>query len=140
MLTNKMASNTGTVLAVPLNENQNGTDLKQITYTNNDNYRDEWRILSCVSSVRLEAQQQSEWCWVACARMLSMKYMDSYISQASAAVFIKQGVETLFPSHRQPILNPSITHNRRCLPTDKDLKYFYIPTPFSVEIHSPIMC
>ena len=30
--------------AVILNENQNGTDLTQITYTDNDNYRDEWGL------------------------------------------------------------------------------------------------
>ena len=42
-------------------------------------------------------------------------------------------------SHYQPRLNPSVTHNRRCLPTDKGLKYFYMSAPFSIEIHSPIM-
>ena len=45
-----------------------------------------------------------------------------------------------FLSRRQPILNPSITHNIRCLPTDKGLKYFYISAPFSIETPSPIMC
>ena len=30
--------------AVILNENQNGTELTKIPYTNNDNYRDEWEI------------------------------------------------------------------------------------------------
>ena len=30
--------------AVILNENQNGTDLTQISYTDNDNYRDEWGL------------------------------------------------------------------------------------------------
>ena len=46
----------------------------------------------------------------------------------------------IMPSHCQPQLNPSITHNRRSLPTDKGLKYFYISAPFSIEIPSPIMC
>jgi len=43
-LTNKATSGTEKVLAVPLNENQNGTDLTQISYTDNDNYRDEWEM------------------------------------------------------------------------------------------------
>ena len=41
---NKATADTNLVLAVPLNENSNGTDLTQIEYTNNDNNRDEWRL------------------------------------------------------------------------------------------------
>ncbi len=35
---------TNDVLAVPLNENDNGTDLTQLDYTNDTNYRDEWYL------------------------------------------------------------------------------------------------
>ncbi len=35
---------TNDVLAVPLNENDNGTDLTQLDYTNDTNYRDEWGL------------------------------------------------------------------------------------------------
>ena len=43
-LTNKATSGTDKVLAVPLNEDLNGTNLTQISYTDNDNYRDEWGL------------------------------------------------------------------------------------------------
>jgi len=42
----KGTESTGVVLAVPLNANSNGTDLTQIAYTDNTNYRDEWFLLS----------------------------------------------------------------------------------------------
>ena len=50
------------------------------------------------NNVHLEAQQQSLWCWAASARMLSFKYMNPSISQASAAVYIKTGIVDPFPS------------------------------------------
>ena len=43
----KATESTGAVLAVPLNANANGTDLTQISYTNNTNYRDEWILYKC---------------------------------------------------------------------------------------------
>lgn len=42
MLICKGTESTGVVLAVPLNADSNGTDLTQIAYTDNTNYRDEW--------------------------------------------------------------------------------------------------
>lgn len=101
ILTNKATENSNNVLSVPLGTPTNGTNLTQLTYTNNLDYNDEWRILSTISSVQLEAQQQELWCWVAAARMSSMKHMQSYVSQASAAVFIKQGIRTLTPTEEQ---------------------------------------
>jgi len=44
IITAKSVGTNNIVLSVPLNANSNGTDLIQYTYTNNTNYRDEWRI------------------------------------------------------------------------------------------------
>ncbi len=40
----KANESTGKALAVPLNANSNGTDLTQISYTDDTNYRDEWNL------------------------------------------------------------------------------------------------
>ncbi len=40
----KATESTGIVLSVPLTANSNGTDLTQISYTDNSNYRDEWTL------------------------------------------------------------------------------------------------
>ena len=45
--------------------------------------------------------------------------------------------------HKQPQYtqsNSSVTQNMWHLPTDKDLIYFYMSSPFSIEICSPILC
>ena len=45
-LVSQAAISGGKVLAVPLNANSNGTDLTQISYSDDFNYRDEWRLVS----------------------------------------------------------------------------------------------
>ncbi len=40
----KATESNGIVLSVPLNANSNGTNLTQIAYTDDTNYRDEWKI------------------------------------------------------------------------------------------------
>ncbi len=44
ILTCKATGSSGVVLSVPLNSNANGTNLTQLAYTDNTNYRDEWNI------------------------------------------------------------------------------------------------
>ncbi len=44
MLICKATESSGLVLSVPLSSNINGTDLTQLSYTENTNYRDEWYI------------------------------------------------------------------------------------------------
>ncbi len=41
------ATESSLALSVPTNSNINGTDLTQISYTNDSNYRDEWRMYVC---------------------------------------------------------------------------------------------
>ena len=77
--------------------------------------------MSSTSSMHLEAQQQERWCWAACARMLSMKYMQSYISQASAAVFVKQGIEELYPLEEQ--ISASTVNGGTPLETENAVEY-----------------
>ncbi len=52
----------------------------------------------------LEPQQTSVWCWVASARMVSFAKMNSDVSQSSATVWAKLGIETSNPTNAQ-ILN-----------------------------------
>ena len=88
-------------MAVPLNTDANGTDLTKVTYTTNTDYRDEWFLSKRRNSVQLESQHQSNWCWAACARMMSSYYMEPCISQESVAVYIMLNVTTLIPSDEQ---------------------------------------
>lgn len=90
------------VLSVdPSNTNLNGAELRQRTYINDTAFEDEWLISAVNDDIVLEYQQTDMWCWVASARMASTKYMNSQISQASAAVYIKKGIRTLFPTDKQ---------------------------------------
>lgn len=75
-----------------------GLNVEQRSYDNNDIYKDEWELELFPQFMQLEAQEQNNWCWAASARMSSFNYMDSEISQASAAVFIKLGIETSTPT------------------------------------------
>ena len=49
----------------------------------------------------LEPQQTPVWCWVACARMASFIYADSYYSQAAAAVKVHLGISNMSPTAEQ---------------------------------------
>lgn len=79
----------------------NGRNVKQRAYTNDSDFKDEWILFSAEALSQVEGQQQSNWCWAASARMASMKYPHVTISQASAAVFIKLGIETANPDATQ---------------------------------------
>lgn len=46
-LTCKATESGGSVLSIPLSADNNGTDLTQIAYTDDTNYRDEWKIYKC---------------------------------------------------------------------------------------------
>ena len=77
------------------------SDLVSGAYTADSNYLDEWYIVLKSDAIQLEAQEETSWCWAACARMASTKYMYSPISQASAAVYIKSGIKTNNPTDAQ---------------------------------------
>ncbi len=85
------------VLSLPSNSTSGGT-VGQYTYVNDTNEKDEWYI---GFTTRLEPQQQDQWCWAAAARMSSMINKQSIISQASAAVYVKLGVQTPNPTSIQ---------------------------------------
>ena len=52
IITSKVVGLNNRVLSVPLDANINGTDLVQYTYSDNDNYRDEWVLVN--ESVNIE--------------------------------------------------------------------------------------
>ncbi len=62
---------------------------------------DTWKLYEVYDNVHLESQQQRRWCWVACARMMSFKYINPSISQASAAVHVKLGIDASSPTAQQ---------------------------------------
>lgn len=78
-----------------------GLNVEQKAYTNDSDYKDEWILAAWSHTVQLEPQQQTSWCWAASARMSSMICMQSSISQASAAVYVKLGVVTSNPTSTQ---------------------------------------
>lgn len=78
-----------------------GLNVEQKAYTNDSNYKDEWILTAWSHTVQLEPQQQTNWCWAASARMSSMIDMQSSISQASAAVYVKLNVVTSNPTSTQ---------------------------------------
>ena len=72
-------------------------NIQQREHTDVTHYGNEWWILLESNNVKLEPQYMSSWCWVACARMASTKYMESYVSQASAAVYVMLNIEKNSP-------------------------------------------
>ena len=81
--------------------NTDGIDIKQRDYVNDTNYKDEWLLCPVNTTATLEGQETSVWCWVASARMACSIYMNSNVSQQSAAVYAKLGVRTLNPTSEQ---------------------------------------
>jgi hypothetical protein len=66
-----------------------------------NNNRNKWNLRRYNGNVQLEAQQQNKWCWVACARMAAMRFVDPLMSQASAAVYLKLNMFTHNPTAEQ---------------------------------------
>ena len=89
------------VLAAQSDTSGDGSDLRAVLYTDDTSLRDEWFLIALSYAVQLEPQQQTMWCWVASARMSSMIYMQSPISQASAAVYVKLNAITFNPTSTQ---------------------------------------
>ncbi len=58
IITSKATGTNSRVLSVPLDYDANGTDLVQYTYSNDNNYKDEW-MFKCVHVVSLNAFNQS---------------------------------------------------------------------------------
>lgn len=83
-------------LAVSAGTNANGLKIQQRTASD----RNGW-LISPISTIHLEAQETNVWCWAASARIASFRFMDSQRSQASAAVFVKDGIKTLAPTQNQ---------------------------------------
>lgn len=78
-----------------------GIDIEQRKYVSGTSYKDEWLLMLNNDSVALETQHTTNWCWVASARMMSMHYMLSPITQEFAAVHVKTGSNTFFPTPEQ---------------------------------------
>lgn len=85
------------VLALPSNSSSGGT-VGQYAYVDDANEKDEWYI---GFTTRLEPQETDVWCWVASARMVSMNYKISSVTQESAAVYGLLGVEEPNPTYAQ---------------------------------------
>ena len=78
-----------------------GINVQQREYLDNDSFKDEWYFNLKSIAVQPEKQEKKLWCWVACARMLCTRYMIPNISQASAAVYVKLGIDTQYPTEAQ---------------------------------------
>ena len=65
-----------------------GITLTQIPYTQDSDYKDEWifKKIGALSTVELEGQQMSDWCWVTSARMFAKHYYPSVTYTQSQAV------------------------------------------------------
>ena len=71
-----------------------GVVIEQYPYTDNTNRRDEWVLarIGYASSVALEGQQKSKWCWVATARMFAKHYYPSVTYTQTDAVTHVMGI------------------------------------------------
>ena len=72
--------------------NTNGVDIEQRESANPTNYRDEWILskIGAASSVSLEGQKKSNWCWAASSRMFSKHFYDAVTyTQNQAVAYIK---------------------------------------------------
>jgi len=74
-----------------------GANVIQYPYYGTQN--DQWYFESV--TIQLEAQQQTQWCWAASARMLAKASGTPSRSQASVAVRIISGIDTLNPTSAQ---------------------------------------
>ena len=75
--------------------NDDGRNIRQTSYSNNEDYDDEWYAfkIGYESSVPLEGQQMSNWCWATTARMFAKHfYPEVSLTQAQAVNSIKQAV------------------------------------------------
>jgi len=97
----KLVSCLSTARVLKATDSTVASDLVSGSYTGDTDYKDEWYIVLPSDEIQLEAQKETKWCWAACARMASTKYMHSPISQESAAVYIKSGIKTNNPTDAQ---------------------------------------
>ena len=80
------------VLAVGWGLNWNGINVEQKNYSEDDNYKDEWALahIKFSSTVGVEGQQKSNWCWVTSARMYAKhSYSSVTYTQAEAVIHVK---------------------------------------------------
>ena len=74
------------------NSGNNGGNIQQLLYTNDSNYRDEWVLFKVgyASTVSLEGQNKSNWCWVTSSRMFSKHFFSAVTyTQTQAVTYIK---------------------------------------------------
>ena len=81
----------GYVIGSAFSGNTNGTSIKNMLYSSDTNYKDEW-FFEVRLDTALEGQRWSKWCWVASARMFSNHYYDVTRSQNQAVQFVKGSV------------------------------------------------
>jgi len=73
-------------------ENTDSFNVEQRIYIDDSNYRDEWILfrIGYASSVAVEGQQKSKWCWAASARMFAKhSYPSITRTQTDAVIYIK---------------------------------------------------
>ncbi len=71
-----------------------GRNVEQRAYTNNSDYKDEWRIarIAYASLVEIEGQKTSSWCWAASARMFAKHFYPNISrTQNQAVAYVKNG-------------------------------------------------
>ena len=97
ILTSKACVSQQLVLGVPISESNTlaGTDVCQLTYTNDTELNDEWMFfkIGAVHPVELEGQEKGLWCWVTTARMFAKNYCDEIISTQTDAVLAIKGTD-----------------------------------------------
>ena len=74
------------------NSGSNGGNIQQLLYTNDSNYRDEWVLFKVgyASTVSLEGQNKSNWCWATSSRMFSKHFFSAVTyTQTQAVTYIK---------------------------------------------------
>ena len=72
-----------------------GRNVMHQAYTNDSNYMDEWVLawIASASSVELEGQKKSNWCWAASARMFAKHFYPSVSYTQNQAVAHVKGSE-----------------------------------------------
>jgi len=71
--------------------------IRQYSYNDSAFQYSEWLLCEYSNQPIHEDQEYHDWCWIACARIASSRFMKSPITQDSAAYYVWFGDRTLFP-------------------------------------------
>jgi hypothetical protein len=95
------------VLATDTSNSNNNVNLVQGDYVDNTSYRDEWYLAQTIvwSSLPLEGQIKTNWCWVASARMFSKHFYNPIIATQNQAVSYVKGSEVNDPGTDDEIIS-----------------------------------